>query len=199
MAFKATEIKRGGLVQLGVEKKTCGAQRLQRGCKSVLRLFCGLSAPNPTVRLHVNFGFDRLPAVSGVCVSATVWLISKPEALVRFVAEQCNIEAGLGVKGRRGILQNMRTRAEFLHDPDHRIRFVYTPCHCSLLNQIEIWFSKLSRRLLSKKSYCSVSCLKASIRRIVDGHSRTANPYKWTYSGIPLVARYDTRTHETLY
>lgn len=114
--------------------------------------------------------------------------IHKSEALVRFVAEQCNIEADLGVKGRRGILQNMRTRTEFLHDPDHRIRFVYTPCHCSWLNQIEIWFSKLSRRLLSKMNYCSVSCLKASIRRFVDEHNRTAHPYKWTYSGVPLAA-----------
>ena len=114
--------------------------------------------------------------------------IHKSEALVRFVAEHCGIEDDLGVKGRRGVLQNMRTREAFLHSLEHRIRFIYTPCHCSWMNQIEIWFSKLSRRLLAKSSFCSVSCLMDSIRSFVDQHNATAKPFRWTYSGVPLAA-----------
>ena len=57
--------------------------------------------------------------------------------LVELVARRCGIPQELGVKGERGILQSKQTRREFLQDPTHRIRFVYTPRHCSWLNQSE--------------------------------------------------------------
>lgn len=78
------------------------------------------------------------------------------ESLVRFVAEACGLEDNLGQKGKHGILKSKKSRAEFLHDPSHRIRFVYTPKHSSWMNQIEIWFGILNRKLLKRKSYLSV-------------------------------------------
>ncbi|MGI2909686.1 transposase, partial [Tolypothrix sp. VBCCA 56010] len=72
------------------------------------------------------------------------------ESLVRWVANVCQIHQNLGIKGQQGILQSMATRAEFLQDTSHRIRFVYTPKHSSWLNQIELWFSILVRRLLKR-------------------------------------------------
>lgn len=62
----------------------------------------------------------------------------KSEALVRFVSKACGMEIELGEKEKYGILESMESRGEFLHDPSHRIRFVYTPKHCSWMNQIEI-------------------------------------------------------------
>ena len=50
--------------------------------------------------------------------------IHKSEALVRLVAEACGIKEDLGEKEKRGILQSMPTRAEFLSDVSHRIRFM---------------------------------------------------------------------------
>jgi DDE superfamily endonuclease len=50
--------------------------------------------------------------------------IHKSEALVRLVAEACGITEDLGEKENRGILQSMLTRAEFLSDVTHGIRFL---------------------------------------------------------------------------
>jgi len=110
----------------------------------------------------------------------------KSETLVKLVAEACNLNTPLGIKGKCGILQNKHTREEFLHDRAHRIRFVYTPKHSSWMNQIEIWFGMINRKLLKRSSYSSVEELKESIKRFIEQYNLTAHPFKWTYKGIPL-------------
>jgi hypothetical protein len=108
------------------------------------------------------------------------------ESLVRLVAEQCAIQEDLGIKGKSGHLANMSTRAAFLSDSSHRIRFVYTPRHSSWLNQIEIWFSILVRRLLSRLSCLSVQELRSRILAFIAYYNRTSNgAFHWTYKGPP--------------
>lgn len=83
----------------------------------------------------------------------------------------------------------MEHRASFLQDPQHRIRFVYTPKHASWLNQVEIWFSILVRRLLTRASFTSVEELRQRIVAVIDSFNKTvAKPFKWTYGGRPLAA-----------
>lgn len=112
----------------------------------------------------------------------------KSESLVRFVAEQCGLQEDLGCKGKSGILKSMKSRAEFLQQEGHRIRIVYTPKHCSWMNQIEILFGIINRRLLKRKSYKSIEELEASILRFIEQYNLTAKPFKWTYKGVPLTA-----------
>ena len=113
----------------------------------------------------------------------------KSESLVRLVASECKITEDLGKKGETGVLKNRNTRAEFLSDESHRIRFVYTPKHASWLNQIEIWFGILVRRLLKRGSFKSVAALRERILEFISYFNSTmAKPFKWTYKGRPLVA-----------
>lgn len=111
------------------------------------------------------------------------------EAMVRLVAEREPELIELGKKGKSGILKSMETRREFLTMKSHRLVVHFTPKHCSWLNQIEIWFSILVRKLLRRSSFTSQAELKTKILDFVDYFNRTmAKPFKWTYKGKPLTA-----------
>ena len=109
------------------------------------------------------------------------------ESLVVYVAAHCGIETDLGVKGRHGILKSLQSRRDFLIDKSHRIRFIYTPKHCSWLNQIEIWFGTLRKKLTRHGSFCSLENLQERILRFIEYYNDTmAKPYRWTSDGALL-------------
>lgn len=110
------------------------------------------------------------------------------ESLVRYVARDAGLaEDRLGIKGREGILHTQASRAHFLSDLTHRIRFCYTPKHASWMNQIEIWFGILVRKVIRRGNFTSLADLQHKLEAFVAYFNRTmAKPFQWTYQGKPL-------------
>jgi transposase len=155
-----------------------------------LEIWCGwIIAPTlgPT-RTEVDFAVHVEQTVATDPLAGWVFLCDnlnthQSESLVLYVAKACGITEDLGEKEKRGILKSQASRAAFLADASHRIRFVYTPKHCSWLNQVEIWFGVLVRKLLRRASFASLEELKQRILAFIDYFNQTmAKPIQWSYS-----------------
>jgi hypothetical protein len=132
---------------------------------------------------HVKETISTDPEANGIFITDQL-NTHQSETLARLVAQVCGIQQDLGAKGKSGHLASMKTRAAFLSDPTHRIRLLYTPRHSSWLNQIEIWFSILVRRLLARASWKSVTHLREGILAFITYFNRLSHgPFHWTYKG----------------
>lgn len=91
------------------------------------------------------------------------------------------------------VLDNLNTHhgpevEAWLKARDDRFVFHFTPIHASWVNQIEVWFSILSRQLLRGASFPTLANLEARITQFIADYNSRAGPFKWTWKGYPLVA-----------
>lgn len=97
-------------------------------------------------------------------------------------------------KGRSviAVTDNLSTRTtdeveEWLSDHP-RWSFQFTPTHASWLNQVEIFFSILQRRLLKHGAFDSEADLAEQMLCFVETYNQSAKPFQWTYTGKVLSA-----------
>lgn len=64
-----------------------------------------------------------------------------------------------------------------------RFHFVHTPIHASWVNQIEIWFSILHRRVLKHASFAGIPALRAAVLGFIRFWNLAARPFRWTFTG----------------
>jgi transposase len=138
---------------------------------------------------HIEQTMATHPGASWVFVTDNL-NIHCSETLVRVVAEACEITEPLGKKGARGVLRSVASRQAFLSEESHRVRFVYTPKHSSWLNQIEVVFGVIMRKVVRRGSFTSVEDLRNKLMNFIEYFNRVfAHPFRWTYTGRPLMAK----------
>ncbi len=90
------------------------------------------------------------------------------------------------------VLDNLSTHktqaVEAWLDAHPRWRFVFTPKHASWLNQVEMFFSILARRVLRHGAFTDPDDLAVQMLSFVEHYNLTAKPFRWTYTGKVLVA-----------
>ena len=157
-------------VTTGEVEGVVGNTRTEKDFARFLRRLLSDAAPN--ARWHI------------VCDNLNIHL---SESVVRLIARVCGVEDKLGIKGRSGVLASRATRAAFLSNPNHRVTFHFTLRHASWLNQIEIWFSILVRKLLRRSNFTSKKDLRTKIEQFVAYFNETmAKPFRWTMEAKPL-------------
>jgi len=96
------------------------------------------------------------------------------------------------------VLDNLNTHHDtrqgaFIRDWNraHGSRFVfhYTPTHGSWLNQVELWFGIMTRRVLRHGNFHDPDELVDAVEGFTDTwNADEAHPFRWTYRGTPLVS-----------
>ena len=85
------------------------------------------------------------------------------------------------------MLKSQESRKKFLSDKSHRIRFVYLPKHTSWLNQIEIVFGVIMRKVVRRGNFTSINDLRNKLSSFIAYFNEVfAKPFRWTFTGRPL-------------
>lgn len=120
--------------------------------------------------------------VTGECIES-----SNSDAFIRFLKKQLRLHRGkdLHVIVDNGSSHTSRKTRDWMAT-QKRLHVHYTPTHASWLNQIEIWFGILSRRIIRRGVFASTGDLIERIVGFIERYNQTATPFEWTYSGKPL-------------
>ena len=65
-----------------------------------------------------------------------------------------------------------------------RVRFHFTPTYSSWLNQVELWFAKLQRDVITRGVFTSVADLSRKLMKYIRSYAKSAIPYRWNYTDL---------------
>jgi transposase len=65
-----------------------------------------------------------------------------------------------------------------------KVRFHFTPTYSSWLNQVELWFAKIQRDVIRRDVFTSVADLGNKLRKYIRAYSKSAKPFRWTYTDL---------------
>jgi hypothetical protein len=83
----------------------------------------------------------------------------------------------------RGVRAQVRLQARWPH-----LVLVHTPIHASWLNQIEIYFSIVQRKVLTPNDFTGLAEVQEHLLRFQDHYERAAKPFRWTFTRQDLAA-----------
>jgi transposase len=63
-----------------------------------------------------------------------------------------------------------------------KVRFHFTPTYSSWLNQVELWFAKIQRDVISRGVFTSVADLARKLHKYIAAYAKSARPFRWTYT-----------------
>jgi len=186
-------MRKGNVQSIEFEYKRHGTQTLLGGFNVATGVIDGLVQDTRTeidFVESIKYLIEKNPEATTYHFVADQLNTHKSASLVRFVADFCGDTQDLGIKGKNGILKSMQTREDYLMSTDNkRIVFHYTPKHASWMNQIEIWFGILMRKVIKRGNFISQEDLKNKILNFMNYFNETmAKPFKWTYKGKALTA-----------
>jgi transposase len=80
---------------------------------------------------------------------------------------------------------------DFLETQTHKIRFIFTPKHCSWLSPIENWFAKLQRHVFNNGNFNAVKELNEKIENYISFYNACLRKtLKWKFKGFNKIEKY---------
>ena len=179
--LNALSLHEKGEIVLSVDEKTCC---LTASLEVATGQVMGLLTPNRPAEIFAEFiewACQTYAAARRIHVVLDNLNTHYHELTCQVVADFCHCRAGP--------MQTGLQRKDFLTDRSKRVVFHFTPSHASWLNQIEIWFSTLARKVLRRGDFGAVDDLQDKIIAFIEYYDAyLAKPYQWTYTGKPLAA-----------
>jgi hypothetical protein len=115
------------------------------------------------------------------------WVVDNNRTHSSMVVCACVAELS-GIRLPEEQLKKAKDRRAWLSDPEHKHAFHFTPVHGSWLNQVELFFSVFSRKLLRRDDFASDEAFITRVQQWMAHYNKElAHPYRWTYAGTPLV------------
>jgi hypothetical protein len=95
-------------------------------------------------------------------------------------------------------LEAWLAQQQAVHEWPFEIKLFWLPKYASWLDQVEIWFSILQRKVLSPNHFESVAHLKQVLLDFIQYHNRTAKPIKWSYTIAKLEKKFGDQTQASI-